>query len=201
MPLQPQTTSLKMNKGYVYCMACRDLPHLFKIGRTMNAYQRLCEANSHDTFKPPSGYYFLHLVRVADMVAAEAALHRAFANYRRKNPHGNASEFFQIDEASVNLEFASVDGDRVTVTTEVNKTAETRQLLRTAVKTQRPCSYLQFNPKHPGTKCHARYERYKAAVTVDEALKLGTFEDLVYDYVAGFFVFEAEIYDLSFLFP
>ena len=176
-----------MNMGYVYCMVCRDMPHLFKIGRTMNAYQRMCEANSHDTFKPPSGYYFVHLVRVADMVAAEAALHALFASYRRKNAHGNPSEFFEADEESVRAAFAAVEGERVSINAEVDRNTHVRKLLRDAVQVHQPCAYRQPNPKHPGTKCHARYERYKAAVTVDEALKLGTFEDLVYDYVAQTF--------------
>jgi len=192
-------------KGFVYCMVCPDMPHLFKIGRTVSAYQRMREANSHDTFKPPGGYTFLHVVLVPDMVATEAALHSHFAAVRRKNPQGHASEFFAADAESVGLAFAAVVGDRLDVSkmsqsAESAENIQTRLLLRAAVKAQQPCSYRQSNPKHPGTKCHARYERYKAAATLDEALKLGTFEDVVYDYAAGFVVLEQEIYDLSALF-
>ena len=190
--------------GFVYCMVCLDMPHLFKIGRTVCAYQRLREANSHDTFKPPAGYTFLHVVRVPDMAATEAALHAQFAARRRKNSQGNSSEFFEIDSESVRLAFAAVEGELLDVSNlsqaaESAENAKTRLLLRAAVAAQQPCAYRQINPKHPGTKCHARYERYKVAQTVDEALQLGTFEDLVYDYAAGFFTFE-DVYDLSALF-
>ena len=133
-------------KGFVYCMVCPDMPHLFKIGRTVSAYQRMREANSHDTFKPPGGYTFLHVVLVPDMVATEAALHAQFAAVRRKNPQGHASEFFAADAESVGLAFAAVVGDRLDVSgmsqaAESAENAQTRLLLRAAT-VRRPAVYV-----------------------------------------------------------
>jgi hypothetical protein len=167
------------------------MPHLFKIGRTLNEHQRLREANSHDTFKPPSGFEFGMVLRVLDMCAVETALHARFADKRRLNVHGNRTEFFAVPEADVIAAFSDIDGERVDLAT-LNPTAETkdaactRKLLHEAVAAAHRCSYRLDNPKHPGTKCHARYEIYKGATTLDESLALGTFEDIVYDYTAGF---------------
>lgn len=177
--------------GCVYYMTCGDMPHLIKIGRTVCAKQRLREANSHDTFKPPSGYVFGGVVRVEDMIQAESDLHEKFALMRLKNPHGNSTEFFKIDEEPVRLAFADLEGERVDLaefspTAESEESARVREMLRRAVDARAACAYDQVNPKHVGTKCHARYELYKGAETMDRALELGTFEDIVYDHTAGF---------------
>ena len=177
--------------GCVYYMTCGDMPHLIKIGRTVCAQHRLREANSHDTFKPPSGYVFGGVVRVEDMVQTENDLHEKFALLRLKNPHGNSTEFFKIDAEAVQLAFADLKGERVDLaefsqTAESEETARVRERLRRAVDACEPCAYDQDNPKHAGTKCHARYELYKGAATMNLALELGTFEDIVYDFAAGF---------------
>lgn len=47
--------------------------------------------------------------------------------------------------------------------------------------------FLQDNPKRAGTKCHARYERYKHATTVGQALSCGMLApDLDNDFKHGF---------------
>ena len=184
--------------GFVYYMVCSDMPHLMKIGRTVSARHRLREANSHDTFKPPSGFVYGEVVRVEDMGETENGLHTKFAHCRVKNSQGNSSEFFKMEEEEVRAAFAELIGERedlskLSQTAESEETARVRELLRSAVETCEPCLYVQPNPKHAGTKCHARYELYKSAVTMDDALALGTFEDLVYDYDAGFLTLVPEI--------
>jgi len=55
-------------------------------------------------------------------------------------------------------------------------------------------SFRQDNPKKPGCKAHTRYEQYKKAKTVDEALKLGADKaDLNHDLKAGYLVTMAAV--------
>jgi len=178
-------------KGCVYYTKCADMPHLFKIGRTVNEHHRLREANAHDTFKPPSGFEFGMVVRVEDMCAVERDLHARFADKRRLNIHGNRTEFFAVDEADVMAAFSEIIGDRVDLSTlnpkaESEDSTRTRALLYAAIDSRQRCTYFIDNPKLEGSKCYARYEIYKGATTLDESLALGTFEDIVYDYNAGF---------------
>lgn len=50
--------------------------------------------------------------------------------------------------------------------------------------------FAQTNPKLPGSKCHARYERYKTATTLAQMLSLGgTRADARFDRARGYLVF------------
>ena len=47
--------------------------------------------------------------------------------------------------------------------------------------------FLQENPKRQGSQSHGRYERYKAAKTLEEMLDLGgTRGDIYYDMARGY---------------
>lgn len=178
-------------KGCVYYMTCADMAHLIKIGYSASERFRLREANSQDTFKPPSGFRYGCVIHVANMQQVELWLHRRFAHCRRTNVHGNKTEFFEIDEESVRIAFSEIDGERVDLTTldplaESIEAARIRELLHFAVNSCSPCKYKMENPKCSGSKCYLRYEQYKVATTMDQALRLGTFEDIVFDYNSNF---------------
>lgn len=180
----------KMN-GCVYYCTCEDMPYLIKIGRTVNIHERLRKANTHDTFKPPSGYMFGMVVRVDDPQAVEASLHAQFADKRLVNFHGNRTEFFAVSEGDVHNAFTNLVGERVDLSTlnpnaESEENAKTRLFLSNAIKNKEYCVYTFENPKTPGTKCHSRYDKYKHSRRLDEVLQFGTLEDIVYDYHAGF---------------
>lgn len=56
-----------------------------------------------------------------------------------------------------------------------------------APKLSGPISIRQENPKKAGSKVHVRYELYKVAKTVEEALRLGaSMADIVYDHKLGY---------------
>jgi len=56
-----------------------------------------------------------------------------------------------------------------------------RRILR-----RKRCCYVP-NPKTNGSKSYARYEKYMVAETLDQVQFLGgKWEDIVYDYMAGF---------------
>ena len=170
----------------VYYMTNPSMPTKIKIGRTVNPHDRLRAANSHDTFKPPERYVFGMVVRVHDDHAAEALLHAHFADKRCVN-----SEFFEVTEIEVQNMFNTIGGEIMDVN-EINRNVDseervkTRVLLKNAIKTKQYCNYTCQNPKRPGTKCHARYEQYKHSTSLDQSLWFGTFQDIVYDYQAGF---------------
>ena len=178
--------------GFVYYATCSDMPHLIKIGRTIDKHQRLREANSHDTFKPPSGYKFGMVLEVTDMCAVEKSLHAMFSSMRRLNVHGNKTEFFAVSEIDVIDAFIEIEGDIVDISS-LNPIAESeentriREFLRNAISDKKPCEYQVENPKRFGSKSHLRYEIYKVATTLDQSLALGTFEDIVFDYNSKFF--------------
>lgn len=177
---------------YIYAMRCRDMPHLIKIGITNVPHHRLKTANGHDTYKPPSGYEYMQLVRVADSLYWENVMKDRFRNERRKNANGNWTEFFEIDRGEMEDAFRVIEGKRMDVG-EFDKGAEReemRRLRRSLAKAnaaQTPCRCIMPNPKTAGSKSHARYEKYSGALTVDQIVPLGgKWEDVVYDYCAGF---------------
>jgi len=179
-------------KGYVYLMKCADMPALHKIGLSVSAFHRLRQANSPDTFRPPAGYTYAAVLRVDDMREVERHLHDQFGAFRQPRANGKLSEFFAVDELTLLIALAGLDGDFIPLSSfntaaEAEERRAIRAMLRDAIWTCRNCTYGQENPKHVGTKSYTRYDAYKGATTLDESLRLGTFEDIVYDYFAGFF--------------
>lgn len=177
---------------YIYGMTCKDMPHLKKIGITNVPYHRLKSANSHDTYKPPSGFEYAWLIRVECSRYLENQIKETWRHRRRKNPNGNWSEFFTMTTEEMNEVFSSIEGERMDVTRfekgmEKEEMRKVREYLTQAVQGRVPCTYLP-NPKTIGSKSYARYEKYKKAKTLDQVQPLGAkWEDVVYDYMAGFF--------------
>ena len=62
-----------------------------------------------------------------------------------------------------------------------------KEYLQRYCKANLPISYLQQNPKKAKTKSAERYQQYKRASTIAEALELGSsWSDIVWDYQRGF---------------
>ena len=177
---------------YIYAMMCADMPHLKKIGITNVPYHRLKSANSHDTYKPPSGFEYAWLLRVESSRHHENEIKETWKERRRKNPNGNWTEFFVMTTEEMNKVFSSLEGERMDVTQfekgmEKEEMRKMREFLTKAVQGRAPCTYLP-NPKTVGSKSHVRYEKYREAKTLDQVQPLGgKWEDIVYDYMAGFF--------------
>lgn len=182
----------KESVEYIYVMKCDDMPHLKKIGITNVPVHRLKSANSHDTYKPPSGFEYAWLLRVEGSRNLENHLKETWRHRRRKNPNGNWSEFFVMTTEEIDHVFSTIEGERMDVTQfdkgmEKEEMRKLREFLTKAVQSHAPCSYVP-NPKTVGSKSHARYEKYAEAKTLDQVQPLGgKWEDIVYDYMAGFF--------------
>ena len=177
---------------HLYYMVCKDMPHLVKIGITTAPHHRLKAANKHNTYLPPSGYTYGRVLRVADSLRHENDLKELLREKRRKNPLGNASEFFEMSVQEVEEAFAAIPGQALDIqqfdpAAEKKEMAQIRSFLKRQIAAKAACVYVQINPKTPGSKCYERFQHYKMSETLDDALARGAKrEDIVYDYLAGF---------------
>lgn len=84
-------------------------------------------------------------------------------------------------------ESSSEDGSSCSRTQQCSQRAAGQQLYNS-----RTIHIQQQNPKQPGSQCHARYERYKAARTIGAVLACGgTKADIKGDLQRGFIVLQA----------
>ena len=101
-------------KGFLYVFSNESMPDIFKVGMTMrNIEERLREANSHDTFKPPTPYKFEFGVSVNKPREKEKILHTLLSKYtERIHPK---REFFKIPLEELILFFKLKDTDSVLI--------------------------------------------------------------------------------------
>lgn len=173
------------------------MPHLVKIGITTAPHHRLKAANKHNTYLPPSGYTYGRVLRVADSLSHENRLKGLLCEKRRKNPLGNASEFFEMSLDEVEQVFAEIPGEVLDIrqfdpAAEKKEMAQIRTFLKRQIEAKAACAYIKCNPKTKGSKCYDRFQNYMTSETVDQALLRGARrEDIVYDYLAGFLTFSS----------
>ena len=102
--------SLLMAEGWVYCISNPSMPGLLKIGMTLRTPQeRLKEANSSDTWRPPTNFIIEFAKRVHNPLQKERTLHKLLEQYdQRVNPK---REFFEVNIATARLCFELMDGE------------------------------------------------------------------------------------------
>ena len=98
-----------IEEGYLYCFSNKSMPHLLKIGMTLRTPEiRLKEANSSNTFKPPTKYRIEFAKKVINPKQKEKTLHQLLEKYSdRVNPK---REFFRIEPDEVMHFFGLMDG-------------------------------------------------------------------------------------------
>lgn len=96
--------------GYLYCMTNASMPSLLKIGMTERTpEERLRDANSHDTWRPPTPYVIEFAKQVQHPKQKEATLHRLLEQYTdRVHPR---REFFRVGMEELRLFFDLMDGE------------------------------------------------------------------------------------------
>ena len=95
--------------GYVYCFVNESMPGLAKIGMTTRTPQeRLEEANTSDTWKPPTPYTVAFAKCVTDPKAKERTIHKLLEKYAEKIH--KRREFFRISVDDARLFFDLMDG-------------------------------------------------------------------------------------------
>lgn len=99
-----------MADGWVYCISNPSMPGLLKIGMTLRTPQeRLKEANSSDTWRPPTNFIIEFAKRVHNPLQKERTLHKLLEQYdQRVNPK---REFFEVNIATARLCFELMDGE------------------------------------------------------------------------------------------
>jgi hypothetical protein len=94
--------------GYMYCISNSAMPGLYKVGfTTRDPEERLKEANSHDTWKPPCPYVIEFARSVSDVREKERTSHRILADFRVSE----RQEFFRHDISRIRLMFELMDGE------------------------------------------------------------------------------------------
>lgn len=85
-----------MSYGFIYMLANRAMPGLYKIGRTERSPSARCEELSNPT-GVPMPFNILFYAEMTNHVRAEMDVHRAFADQRLANNR----EFFRADPVAV----------------------------------------------------------------------------------------------------
>ena len=94
--------------GYVYCFCNDSMPGLLKIGMTERTpIERLSEANTSDTWRPPTPYIIVVSKKVIEPKEKEKKIH-AILQEERVNPN---REFFRVSTDKVLLLFDLMDGE------------------------------------------------------------------------------------------
>ena len=99
-----------MTDGYLYCFSNPSMPGILKVGMTERTPEiRLNEANSSDTWRPPTPYKIEFAKKVCCPNQKEKTLHALLSKYtERINPN---REFFRASPEEVNTFFNLIDGD------------------------------------------------------------------------------------------
>lgn len=99
-----------MNEGYLYCFSNPSMPGILKVGMTYRTPDiRLNEANSSDTWKPPTLYKMEFAKKVLYPKQKETTIHKLLSQYtERINPK---REFFRISPEEVITFFDLIDGE------------------------------------------------------------------------------------------
>ena len=99
-----------MADGYLYCFSNDSMPGILKIGMTERTPEiRLKEANSSDTWRPPTPYKINFAKKVYNVKQKEKTLHMLLTQYtERINPN---REFFRISSEEIMKFFELIDGD------------------------------------------------------------------------------------------
>lgn len=99
-----------MSAGYLYCMTNVCMPGLLKIGMTERTpEERLKDANSPDTWRPPTPYVIEFAKMVTQPKQKEATLHKLLEQFTdRVHPR---REFFRLPIDDVRTFFDLMDGE------------------------------------------------------------------------------------------
>ena len=99
-----------MTDGYLYCFSNQSMPGILKVGMTERTPEiRLNEANSSDTWRPPTPYKIEFAKKVLNPKQKETTLHNLLSQYtERINPK---REFFRVSSEEVKTFFDLIDGD------------------------------------------------------------------------------------------
>lgn len=99
-----------MTDGYLYCFSNESMPGILKVGYTNRTpEERLNDANSSNTWKPPTPYKIEFAKKALNAKQKETILHKLLSQYtERVNPK---REFFRVSPEEVMTFFDLIDGE------------------------------------------------------------------------------------------
>ena len=104
-----EETSFQSENGYIYCFVNESMPGIVKVGMTNRTpEERLKDANTPDTFKPPLPYKICFAKYVSNPKQKERILHSILEKYTERIH--NQREFFRISPEDLLLFFSLIDG-------------------------------------------------------------------------------------------
>jgi hypothetical protein len=138
-----------MTEGYIYCFSNDSMPDIVKLGMTERTPKvRLNEANSSNTWKPPTPYKLEFAKKVLNPKQKESTLHILLEKYTEKV--NSKREFFRISTENLRLFFDLIDGEWW------NETLKEPKLIKPDYNTELPVTKLikkcNSNIKIPKTK-------------------------------------------------
>ncbi len=99
-----------MTDGYIYCFSNQSMPNILKIGMTERTPEaRLSDANSSDTWRPPTPYKIEFAKKVSDASTKEKTLHTLLEQYTDRIH--TRREFFRVSTEEVRKFFDLMDGE------------------------------------------------------------------------------------------
>jgi hypothetical protein len=99
-----------MTDGYIYCFSNISMPNILKIGTTERTpKERLKEANSSDTWKPPTPYKIEFAKKVKNPKEKETTLHKLLEQYTERINFRR--EFFKVSLEEIKIFFDLIDGE------------------------------------------------------------------------------------------
>ena len=97
-----------MSEGYIYCFGNKSMAGIYKIGMTQKTPEhRLSEANSSDTWRPPTPYTIEFAKRVSNPREKESIIHNILKHSRISSKR----EFFNDSIERIRLIFDLPDGE------------------------------------------------------------------------------------------
>jgi hypothetical protein len=105
----PEDDVSDCKNGYIYCFVNESMPGIVKVGMTNRSPEdRLKDANSPDTFKPPLPYKIGFAKYVKNPKEKEYMLHKLLEKYTERV--NNQREFFRISPEDLLMFFGLIDG-------------------------------------------------------------------------------------------
>jgi len=176
----------KMADGYIYCFSNSCMPGILKVGMTERTPGiRLREANSSDTWRPPTPYKIEFAKRVSNASLKENTLHTLLEQYtERVNPR---REFFRVSAEEVQKFFDLMDGEIWTQTHEEGEEEEEEESSSSDSVTRVKSALLKGC--RDMSKCFTNGQRIRHKIGINR-IWIGT-----YDYSRNVIVCDGKIYN------
>lgn len=162
--------------GYIYCFSNPSMPDILKIGMTERTPEiRLNEANTSDTWRPPTPYKIEFAKKVIHAPEKEKTLHVLLEQYtERINPR---REFFRVSPEEVRKFFDLMDGEMWIDTNTIEEPDEQDSEDEDASETPTRVRSSDVIGCRDMTKCFTNGQRIRHTIGINR-IWIGTYDSL-----------------------